>query len=288
MLSREPGRGTLATMPDAATVLPVGWNGVAFNQATASENRIHADDVARKYGFRGGLVPGVTVYAYLVHPAVVAWGEAWLARGRAHLELRKPLYDGSAFRVEVREASAVGYAATLFDADGIACAVATVALPAEPGTTAPALRGDRPVPPAEARPPATLAVMERLQRDGMGALRVQWRGAGELDRYTREASEMPLLVRSDGGGRANPAFVLGLANWVLARNVELGPWIHTESDVQHHAPVRLGDWLSVEASVTSLFERRGNRFVEMAICAHTEGGPVLVARHHAIYELGAR
>ena len=68
-----------------------GWRGVAFNQATESENRIHADDVARKYGFRGGLVPGVTVYAYLVQPAVAAWGMAWLEGGHARAVFRTPL-----------------------------------------------------------------------------------------------------------------------------------------------------------------------------------------------------
>lgn len=276
----------MAETPERA--VPVGWAGVAFNQATASENRIHADDVARKYGFRGGLVPGVTVYAYLVHPAVVAWGEAWLARGRAHLELKKPLYDGSAFRVDVAGATPAGYAATLTDAEGTACAIAEVELPDEVPSPVPALRGDRPVPALDARPPATLATLERLRREGMGALRVQWRGDGELDRYTREACDMPHLVRADGGGCANPAFVLGLANWVLARNVALGPWIHTDSDVQHHAAVTRGDWLTAEATVTNLFERRGNRFVEMTVCAHGERGPVLVAQHRAIYELGAR
>ncbi len=36
----------------------------AFNTATASTNKIHDDDVAQQYGFRGGLVPGpVTVAA---------------------------------------------------------------------------------------------------------------------------------------------------------------------------------------------------------------------------------
>ena len=39
-----------------------GYTITAHNPATGSENRIHADDVARRYGFRGGLVPGVTVY----------------------------------------------------------------------------------------------------------------------------------------------------------------------------------------------------------------------------------
>ena len=33
----------------------------ARNAATNSEDKIHPDDVARRYGFEGGLVPGVTV-----------------------------------------------------------------------------------------------------------------------------------------------------------------------------------------------------------------------------------
>src|SRR5215212_7877734 len=53
----------------------------AFNTATASTNKIHDDDVAREYGFRGGLVPGVDVYAYLTHLPVREWGRAWLEDG---------------------------------------------------------------------------------------------------------------------------------------------------------------------------------------------------------------
>ena len=30
------------------------------HEATDSDNRIHSDDVAKQYGFRGGLVPGVS------------------------------------------------------------------------------------------------------------------------------------------------------------------------------------------------------------------------------------
>ena len=47
---------------------------VAQNDAVESENKIHEDSVARQYGFAGGLVPGVTVYAYLTWPAVERWG----------------------------------------------------------------------------------------------------------------------------------------------------------------------------------------------------------------------
>jgi acyl dehydratase len=275
-----------AEAPERA--IPAGWDGLAFNQATESENRIHTDDVAKKYGFRGGLVPGVTVHAYLCHPALRAWGEAWLARGRARLALKKPLYDGARFRVDVQDATTNAYAATLFDDAGTLCATARVELPETPAPRAPALRGDPTVPALDARPPATQATMERLRRDGLGALRVQWRGDGELDRYMRDPSDMPALVRPDAGGFANPAFTLGVANWVLARNVALGPWIHTESDVQHHAPVALGDWLTVEARITDLYERRGHRLVALEVAAHAERGPVLVTQHRAIYELALR
>ena len=48
----------------------------AFNTASASTNKIHDDAVARNYGFRGGLVPGVDVYAYITHLPVERWGRA--------------------------------------------------------------------------------------------------------------------------------------------------------------------------------------------------------------------
>ena len=48
------------------------WSAIAFNTAPDSQNEIHSDKVARQYGFKGGLVPGVTVSAYLMHPAVEA------------------------------------------------------------------------------------------------------------------------------------------------------------------------------------------------------------------------
>ncbi len=65
----------------------------AFNTAKNSENRIHDDAVARRFGFHGGLVPGVEVYAYMTHLPVRHWGRAWLERGIAECRLLKPVYD---------------------------------------------------------------------------------------------------------------------------------------------------------------------------------------------------
>ncbi len=61
-------------LPDLRTV-------IAHNTAKASENKIHDDAVAKQFGFSGGLVPGVDVYAYMTNPAVRHFGPEWLARG---------------------------------------------------------------------------------------------------------------------------------------------------------------------------------------------------------------
>ena len=51
----------------------------AFNTAHDSENKIHDDATARRFGFGGGLVPGVDVYGYMTHMPVARWGRAWLS-----------------------------------------------------------------------------------------------------------------------------------------------------------------------------------------------------------------
>ena len=53
----------------------------AYNLSASSENKIHDDTVAQKFGFQGGLVPGVEVYAYMMNPAIRHFGPDWLASG---------------------------------------------------------------------------------------------------------------------------------------------------------------------------------------------------------------
>ena len=38
----------------------------AYNTSKHSENKMHDDTVAKRYGFSGGLVPGVDVMAYMI------------------------------------------------------------------------------------------------------------------------------------------------------------------------------------------------------------------------------
>ena len=64
----------------------------AVNDAATSENKIHSDEIARKFGFTGALVSGASVFGYLTHPLVKAFGEDWLSRGIADVKFIKPAY----------------------------------------------------------------------------------------------------------------------------------------------------------------------------------------------------
>ena len=73
----------------------------AENFASDSENQIHSDEVAQRYGFQAALVPGVTVYGYLTTPLVQRFGHEWLSHSVAEVRLIKPTYDGDRVRIEM-------------------------------------------------------------------------------------------------------------------------------------------------------------------------------------------
>src|SRR6266567_592304 len=76
----------------------------AYNTSKQSENKIHDDTVARRFGFSGGLVPGVDVMAYMIHLPVATWGRAFLERGLIEARFVKPVYDGENAEVSGKQA----------------------------------------------------------------------------------------------------------------------------------------------------------------------------------------
>src|SRR3954463_10840501 len=100
----------------------------AFNTANQSENKIHDDTVARRFGFSGGLVPGVDVMAYMMHLRVATWGRAFLDRGLIEARFVKPVYDGE--MVEVTGEEKDGVLTIAVESRGQLCATGNASLPA--------------------------------------------------------------------------------------------------------------------------------------------------------------
>ena len=263
-----------------AAFAPATYTVEAFNISHASENKIHDDTVAKKLGFTGGLVPGVEVFAYASHPAVVTWGRAWLERGTMEARFLKPVYDGRTAIV-----SAVPGAAGLelkVESEGVLCATGQAGLPARAGK-APDL-SDYPVhaiPELAARPPADQASLAEGQRlcSRPTALTPDVMAA-----YLRDIRETAPLYAAEG--IAHPGLLLRQCNMALRDNVVLPPWIHTGSKVGNFAMAKTGDTLTVRSRVTANYERKGHRLVDMD-CVVIANGARVVARvlHTAVYQL---
>ena len=71
----------------------------ARNFSVNTENRIHSDEVAARFGFAGALVPGAAVFGHMAYPLVDTLGPDWLAGSHASVRFLKPAYDGEGLTV---------------------------------------------------------------------------------------------------------------------------------------------------------------------------------------------
>src|SRR5689334_24657386 len=79
---------------------------VARNFAEASENKIHSDAIAQRFGFTGALVPGVTVFGHLAWPLTQRFGASWLQGSRVTTRFIKPAYHAETISLLDRETGA--------------------------------------------------------------------------------------------------------------------------------------------------------------------------------------
>jgi hypothetical protein len=249
----------------------------AYNTAKDSENKIHDDAVARRFGFTGGLVPGVDVYGYIAHLPVARWGRAWLEHGTAECRFIKPVYDGELATLTETTGRDGGIAIAV-ESQGILCATGEAWLPqALAAPSGAAEMAPEPVA-TDKRPPAdehSLAVGRTL------AIRPFRTDIAFGANYVRDLRETDPLYASEG--LVHPGFILRLCNWVLWHNVVLGPWIHVGSRVRNFAAARIGQELTAFGRVTGNDVRKGHKFVDVDVLVRADGVPVARVAHTAIY-----
>ncbi len=247
----------------------------AFNTAKESENKIHDNATAARFGFTGGLVPGVDVYAYMTHQAVAKWGRAWLEHGTLECRFGKPVYDGETAEVAATEITGgIGLAVT---SQGNSCATGMAALP--PAEAAPSVADYPATPIPDHRPPASEA---SLPEGGWLTSRIVSCTPDFVRQYLADVREAAALYAEQL--LVHPGTVLRLCNYALSSNVVLGPWIHVGSKVRNFAPARVGDDLAARARVVSNHVHKGHKFVVLDALV-VANGTTAIARveHTAIY-----
>jgi acyl dehydratase len=248
----------------------------AYNTAKQSENKMHDDTVAKRFGFSGGLVPGVDVMAYMMHQPVAKWGRAFLERGLIEARFVKPVYDGEMAELTADESN--GVLSIEVHSRGELCATGTASLPA----SAPVV--------SIADYEAVAAVAERRPVNAasyevgkwLGTTPLDWAG-GAASEYLRNIREADPIYAKEGLG--HPGLLQRVMNRALVDNAILGPWIHVGSRMQLLSAAKAGDVITARAKVIGNYDKKGHRFVELDALVVANGKTPLAHCHHvAIYQ----
>jgi hypothetical protein len=234
---------------------PVPWSIVAQNLPEHARNPIHTDSGAQAAGFARALVAGVTTYAYLTHPVVVAWGEDWLASGGGEVRFRSPVFQDD--HLDLVPASVDGD--VMIDARvGDDLALATFRAVRDSGAP-PSMRSGE------------VLRTRQIALDGELGAEYGVRAGDDLDVFVRL-------------GLVHPAVWPALANHIVHVDVARGAWIHTRSIIRHHGIARAGATATVHAVVVERFDRSGERAV-LDVRIDVDGRPVATLEHEAIIAL---
>jgi acyl dehydratase len=248
----------------------------AYNTAKQSENKMHDDTVAKRFGFSGGLVPGVDVMAYMMHQPVAKWGRTFLERGLIDARFFKPVYDGELAEVTAEESNGALSIEVL--SRGEVCATGTASLPAS--TPAVSIADYEEVAAVAERKPVNAASYEVGK--WLGTTPRDWPGDAARE-YLVDIREADPIYAKEGLG--HPGLLQRVMNRVLTDNAILGPWIHVGSRMQLLSAKKAGDVITARAKVIGNYDKKGHRFVELDALVVANGKTPLAHCHHvAIYQ----
>jgi acyl dehydratase len=250
---------------------------IARNFATASENKIHSDEIAKRFGFTGALVPGVTVFGHLAYPLTAELGERWLENSWVTTRFLKPAYEGERLTIVDRAQGADRYAVECRNPSGTLLATLECAIE----TTQPSVD-----------PCAQLVSSETVDR-----MEISWESVqvGRLfPTYTwipDVAHNREYAARLDddtdlfGRGVLHPHAILSQANQALVRRYIMPAWIHTGSEIRFRRLLRVGDVVEVRAVPVEKWEKKGHQFIKLYIAYVVCGVVATEIWHTAIFRV---
>ncbi len=235
------------------------WSTTAINLPDHADNKIHTDEGARAAGFERALVAGTTIYAYMTHPAVSAWGLDWLHAGGGEVRLRRPVFDNERVDCVVSETETETDRRPVVTATVAGDARATLELWQD--VDAPAVRD------GEALKPIDMTLTE-----------------AHLDYGMRCGDDLALYAEHD---IAHPVTWANLANSIFRINLVTGPWIHVRSKIYHEGIARLGSNIHVAANLIDRFDSRAGERALVDLRLYADDEPVATIEHEAIIVLAS-
>lgn len=246
-------------------------------------NRIQDDEYARRYGFRAGVVPGVSIFAYMSRPLIELMGRDWLERGSAEVHFLRPVYEGEEIRVSGFISSVTGDGALAMDYlatnnQGATCSTGTAKLPALKLASVPTIE-DYPAGRAKLHRPISLeslAVGESLTpHSSEFTWNIHWQ-------YCRKTirDHHPLYERT-----MHPGWLVSRASQILAVNYAVPAWIDVSGFVQNHNVLEEECVIETRGRVYDKFERDGDHFIVLDLAVFAQIRCLATIRYTAIFRI---
>lgn len=257
-----------------------------MNDAESSENRIHSDDVAQRYGFSGALVSGVNVFGYLTQPLVRRYGAAFLERGLLDVLFLKPAYQDNLLSIRTenlsQESSLRSHITSAYNEDEELLAKLESWLPAE----LPEIN-----PRAAMTPGADLTSRPEVSWD---AIQIEQPAPALLWQPTAAENKTHVEVQRDRspiyqGSKAliHPYYLLEMCNQVLKNMYVMPAWVHTGSKMVMRQSLRVGQEILIKAVPIKKWERKGHEFISLYVVFMVADEVALEVEHTAIYKLAS-
>lgn len=256
----------------------------ALNDAETSENRIHSDEIAARYGFSGALVSGVNVFGYLTQALARHVGGDLLERTTFDVKFLKPAYHDEQLRISTEELATDSRGTYFFscalNAQGSLLAVLETAL----WNSAPEV--EYPYPPASGgtkskRSEIHWARIHLLEP----AADFLWTPLEQDNLQRVNAQRDTATLYRGSAAYIHPYYLLDACNKALMRMFILPAWIHTGSQLTIRRPIRIGQQITVRSVPTEKWERKGHQFIRLAIAMIVEGEPAATISHTAIFRI---
>lgn len=252
---------------------------IARNFSESSENKIHSDDIAKKFGFKGALVPGVAVYGHLTWPLVDRFGEDWLSHSVCNLRLIKPAYHDDRLILTISDSE---------DANTVQCHNSDGELLATLISTMPETLPD----------PEPAHIFDAPAKDS-GRVEIEWDTirvdepfkawdvtiSEELNAtFAAQVADTLPIYRQ---GFVHPHFLLGSANRALVDEYYMPAWIHVGSETRHRSAVRVGDTLTVRCVPLEKWQKKGHEFIRLYVSYWRGDELTTDIMHTAIYKVAS-
>jgi len=263
---------------------------LALNDAEASENRIHSDDIALKYGFSGALVSGVNIFGYLIQPLVENYGDQWLSQGMMEVKFIKPAYQDELLSIHTENVAAESgnspnkrhHLTSAFNEGGELLATLESWLPAKLPTPN-ALAAET----GQNQPGSREEIRWELIHLQKAAPAYLWQPSVADNQVRVNVQRDKSDIYGDEHGFIHPYYLLDACNKALMRLFILPAWIHTGSQLTLRRPIKVGHSIEIHSIPVQKWERKGHQFIKLYVSLWAEGEIALEVDHTAIFKIAS-